>query len=258
MFAPDLAGKKIWVTGGAGYLGTPIIQALDEAGAETVCLDLPGKAEALCAKYGLKHTIPERANLCEVESLPETLDRLTKTHGAPVGLIHLAFASSAGKRLEELEAKDFRRTMEGGLTANFILCRTLAEHMKANRSGSVVLFSSMYGIVSPDPSMYRNEMKPNPIDYGTSKAGVLQMMRYFAVHYGSSGVRFNCITPGAFPTPATQKANPDFTELQKNKIPLARVGDATEIVGPTLFLISKAASYVTGHSLVVDGGWTAW
>lgn len=254
----DLAGKNIWVTGGAGYLGTPMVTALDKIGARTVCLDLPGKAEALCSRNSLKNTIPESADLCTLDGLAETLERLLTNHGVPDGLVHLAVVSSSGRRLEELEVDVFRRTMEGNLTATFLLCRTLAERMKENRAASIVLFSSMYGIVSPDPTMYRNEMKPNPIDYGTSKAGLLQMMRYFAVHYGPEEVRFNCVSPGAFPNPAAQAANPDFTTLQKNKIPLRRVGSAPEITGPTLFLLSDASSYVTGHSLVVDGGWTVW
>lgn len=255
-FFPDLADKKIWVTGGAGYLGTPIILALDQAGARTLCLDLPGKAEALCARHNLKNTVPESADVCASDGLPAVLEKLAKTHGTPDGLIHLAFASSSGKRLEELEAEDLSRTLEGGLTANFLLCRFAAERMKAKGGGSVVLFSSMYGLVSPDFAMYQNETKPNPIDYGMSKAGVLQMSRYFAVHYGPSHVRFNCVTPGAFTNPAARHATLDFLERQKKKIPLGRVGEAAEVVGPALFLLSEASSYVTGHSLVTDGGWT--
>jgi len=122
----------------------------------------------------------------------------------------------------------------------------------------VVLFSSMYGVVSPDPRIYHDPMTPNPIDYGASKAAILQMARYLAVHYGPSGVRFNCVTPGPFPNPAVQKSHPAFIGDLSRKTALNRVGQNTEIVGPTLFLLSPAASYVTGHSLVVDGGWTSW
>ncbi|MFV0338403.1 MAG: SDR family oxidoreductase [Chthoniobacterales bacterium] len=252
----NLDSKTIWVTGGAGYLGTPIILALENTGAKVVCIDLPDKAEALCAKHNLINTIPESADLSNIENLPALVEQLTATHGIPDGFVHLAFVSSSGKHLEELNADDFNRTLSGGVTVNFILCRELAGRMQPG--SSLVLFSSMYGIVSPDPGIYKNEMKPNPIDYGTSKAGILQMMRYFAVHYGSKGIRFNCITPGAFPSPAVQTENPDFIKLQRQKIPLNRPGNAEEIAGPTLFLLSDASSYVTGHSLVVDGGWTVW
>lgn len=79
---------------------------------------------------------------------------------------------------------------------------------EARGSGSVVLFSSMYGVVSLDPRIYHAPMAPNPIDYGASKAAVLQIARYFAVHYGPSGLRFNCITPGPFPNPGVQGTHP--------------------------------------------------
>jgi NAD(P)-dependent dehydrogenase (short-subunit alcohol dehydrogenase family) len=101
-------------------------------------------------------------------------------------------------------------------------------------------------------------MTPNPIDYGAAKAAILQLSRYLAVHYGPDGIRFNCVTPGPFPNPAVQKNHPQFIQDLSNKTALNRVGVNTEIVGPTLFLLSESASFVTGHSLVVDGGWTAW
>jgi NAD(P)-dependent dehydrogenase (short-subunit alcohol dehydrogenase family) len=130
--------------------------------------------------------------------------------------------------------------------------------MKPRGTGSIVLFSSMYGIVVPDPRIYRAPLAPNPIDYGASKAALLQMARYFAMHYGPAGIRFNCVTPGPFSNPALQKSMPDFMQALSDKTALRRIGQNHEIVGPTLFLLGDGASYVTGHSLVVDGGWTVW
>lgn len=121
-----------------------------------------------------------------------------------------------------------------------------------------MLFSSMYGIVSPDPRIYHAPMTPNPIDYGASKAALIQLTKYFAVHYGAFGVRFNCIAPGPFPNPDVQKKHPQFIKDLSHKTALGRIGINTEIAGPTIFLLSDGASFVTGHCLVVDGGWTAW
>ncbi len=254
----SLEGKKIWVTGGAGYLGSAITVELDRVGAKVLCFDLPGKAEALVREHKLVNTVPLSADINDAANLPAALDRLLAEHGVPDGVVHLVTASSSGKRLEVLSPDEFQRTFDLALTPSFILCRTLAERMKVNGKGSIILFSSMYGVVAPDKSIYHDPMAPNPIDYGASKAATLQLSRYLAMHYGPVGVRFNCITPGPFPNPAVQQNHPSFIADLNKKTVLQRVGQNHEIVGPTLFLLTDSASFVTGHSLVVDGGWTIW
>jgi NAD(P)-dependent dehydrogenase (short-subunit alcohol dehydrogenase family) len=255
----SLAGKTIWVTGGAGYLGSPITEALDADAAKVVCIDLPGKAEALVREKNLKRTIPLALDLTDAAGLAPFIERTMAEHGVPDGMVHLVFASSSGKKLEELARDDFQSTLDRALPPTFALCRGVAEKMKARGGpGSVVLFSSMYGVVAPDPRIYRAPMAPNPIDYGASKAAVIAMARYMAVHYGPAGIRFNCVTPGPFPNPKIQAQLPEFIQDLNNKTALRRIGRNHEIVGPTLFLLTDAASYVTGHSLMVDGGWTAW
>ena len=254
----SLEGKKIWVTGGAGYLGSAITVELDQVGAQVLCFDLPGKAEALMREHGLKRTVPLSVDLNDAAKLPAVLESLLAEHGVPDGVVHLVTASSSGKSLEALTPDEFQRTFDLALTPSFILCRTLAERMKPRGAGSIILFSSMYGVVAPDKGIYHAPMAANPIDYGASKAALLQMSRYLAVHYGPAGIRFNCVTPGPFPNPAVQKNHPAFIADLNKKTALNRIGQNAEIVGPTLFLLSDSASYVTGHSLAVDGGWTAW
>jgi NAD(P)-dependent dehydrogenase (short-subunit alcohol dehydrogenase family) len=253
-----LADKTIWITGGAGYLGSVITRELDAQCAKVVCIDLPGRAEALVREHALTHTVPHTLDVNDAAALPAAIDALVAAHGVPDGVAHLAFASSSGHTLETLPAAEFQKTLDLGVTPTFVLCRALAEQMKPRGTGSIVLFSSMYGVVAPDPRIYHAPLKPNPIDYGAGKAALLQLARYLAVHYGPHGVRFNCVTPGPFPNPAVQQTHPAFIAELAKKTALNRVGTNHEIVGPTLFLLSDAASFVTGHSLVVDGGWTAW
>lgn len=255
----SLEGKTIWITGGAGYLGSVITRELDTQCAKIVCFDLPGRAEMFVREHGLTRTVPVTLDVNDAAALPAALDAAIDEHGLPDGVAHLAFASSSGYRLENLPAEEFQKTFAGALTASFVLCRALAEKMKARGTGgSIVLFSSMYGLVAPDPRIYHAPLLPNPIDYGASKAALLQLARHLAAHYGPAGVRFNCVTPGPFPNPTVQSKHPDFINDLSRKTALNRVGRNTEIIGPTLFLLSDSASFVTGHSLVVDGGWTSW
>ena len=223
-----------------------------------MCIDLDGRAEALVREHNLQRTIAVTLDVNNPTNLPAAIDQLVAEHGLPDGVAHLAFSSSSGHRLEDLPVEIFQHTFNRSLAPTFVLCRALAEKMKARGSGNIVLFSSMYGVVAPDPRIYVEPMKPNPIDYGASKAALLQLTRYFAVHYGPSNLRFNAITPGPFPPAAVQEANPKFAADLRAKTALNRCGVNEEIVGPTLFLLSDSASYVTGHSLVVDGGWTSW
>ncbi|MBM3873845.1 MAG: SDR family oxidoreductase [Verrucomicrobia bacterium] len=254
----SLAGRTILVTGGAGYLGSAVTEELDRSAGKVLCLDLPGKAAAFVRERGLRNTLAYDVDLTDVAGLTPALDALMNEHGVPDGVVHFAFASSAGKTVEELLPSDLDSTFCRALTPAFLLTRHVAERMRSRGSGSIVLYGSMYGMVSPDPRIYHLPMKPNPIDYGASKAAVIQMTKYFAVHYGASGIRVNCVTPGPFPNPNVQRAHPGLIADLSAKTALRRIGVNSEIVGPTLFLLGDGASYVTGQSLVVDGGWTVW
>ena len=255
----DLKKQKIWVFGGAGYLGGAIVRALDAGGAETVCFDRPGLAEGFIDKEHLQNTTPGSCDLFDLDGIAPSVETWIKRHGVPDGVVNLVTNSSRGKQFEEISAADFQSTCEGVLTAGFLLGRAVAEAMRASKiPGSLVFFSSMYGVVSPDPGVYAPPHAPNPVDYGVAKAGLLQMARYFAVRYAPDGIRCNCITPGAFPNPTFQETSPQTAEALLRRIPMRRFGTPEEIVAPALFLLSEGASYMTGQSLVVDGGWTAW
>ncbi len=255
----DLRDKEIWVFGGAGYLGSAVTRALDACEAKVVCLDLGDNAAKLVASEGLKCTEPRACNLLELDRIPELVSGLIVDRGVPDGVVNLVTNSSRGKPFADVTHEDFRTAADGILGSGFLLSRAVAEAMKEKgKSGSIVLYSSMYGVVSPDHSLYAPPHVPNPVDYGAGKAGLLQLSRYLAVYYAREQIRFNCITPGPFPKPTYSESSPETAEALLRKVPMGRFGIPENIAGPTLFLLSDAASYVTGHNLVVDGGWTAW
>jgi NAD(P)-dependent dehydrogenase (short-subunit alcohol dehydrogenase family) len=254
----SLNGKMIWVFGGAGYLGQPTINLLVSAGAQVLCIDMEGRAQQYIDAENLNGKVTAATlNVHQTELIPAFVADMVSLHGVPHGLVNLTYASTA-KALEDLTGDDFDTVAHGSLTSSFLLSREVAALMAKEGRGSLVLFSSMYGSLSPNPDLYEAPLTKNPIEYGVTKAGILQMVRYMAVHYGKSNVRFNAISPGPFPNPAVKQANPDFIDRLSAKSPMGRVGDASEIAGSVAFLLSDAASYITGQNLFVDGGWNCW
>jgi len=120
--------------------------------------------------------------------------------------------------------------------------------------GNVINIGSVYGVVSPDPRVYGDSGRNSSEVYGASKAGVIQTTRYFAVHLAPAGIRVNSITPGG----VFAGQDPAFVEAYEARTPMGRMGRPDDLAGAVVFLSSDAASYVTGHNLVVDGGFTAW
>ena len=251
-------GQDIWVFGGAGYLGRATVSLLVSMQARVLCIDLEDRAQSMVADAGWQAQVtPASLDANDVVEVEAFVKRQVASRGVPHGIVVMTYASTS-KRLDELTPEEFDLVNHGNLTATFVLARAVANSMMERGSGSLVLFSSMYGSVSPDPSVYASPMNPNPIEYGVGKAGVEQMARYLAVHYGRGGVRCNTISPGPFPNPNIQRDQAAFIKRLSQKVPLGRVGQAPEIAGAVAFLLSDAASYITGQNLAVDGGWTSW
>lgn len=254
----DLSGKTIWMIGGAGHLGRPSVRLAAEAGARVLCGDLGSRADEVAAEPGLSGVVvPASMDVSDIAGTRRFLEEKLADGETPDGLVILTYKTT-GKSFAALMDAEFDEVNHVGLTATFSIARIVGDAMARAGRGSIVLFSSMYGTVSPDPGIYPPPLSSNPIEYGVGKAGIQQMTRYLAVHWGRDDVRCNCISPGPFPFPSQQKDHPRFMENLAAKTPLGRIGRPEEIAGAVLFLLSPASSYITGHNLAVDGGWTSW
>jgi NAD(P)-dependent dehydrogenase (short-subunit alcohol dehydrogenase family) len=253
-----LGGRDVWVFGGAGYLGQSVVSLLVPMSARVLCVDLANRAEEFVGKAGLQDQVTAASlDVGDTQAVAAFVEEQCAQRGIPHGIVLMTYASTS-KRMQDLTVDDFDRVNHGNLTATFALARDVGQRMAERGGGSIVMFSSMYGSVSTDPSIYEAPMNPNPIEYGVGKAGLQQMARYFAVHFGKCGVRCNAVSPGPFPNPNLQRDQPAFMDRLASKVPLGRIGQAREIAGTVVYLLSDASSFVTGQNLAVDGGWTAW
>jgi NAD(P)-dependent dehydrogenase (short-subunit alcohol dehydrogenase family) len=256
----SLTGKTAWVVGGAGVLGTPVSHALAEHGAHVVIADIRReKAEALAQAICAENLSAESMTLDagDEAAIVRAADDIVVRRGRIDVVVGMAYFYTK-TAMEQMTTSEWERGMRVTLTGAFVLGREAGRIMKEGGGGSIIQFSSMYGLVSPDPRMYPPPHQINPIDYGVAKAGVLQMVRYQAVMLAPHKVRVNAICPGPFPDPATQGADPEFLDRLSKKSPMGRVGRGSEMAGAVVYLASDASSYVTGTQLVVDGGWCAW
>ncbi|NLF09669.1 MAG: SDR family oxidoreductase [Pirellulaceae bacterium] len=256
----DLGGRTALVAGGAGYLGSAICRGLLHHGANVIVADLD---QARADHFTETWNRPLSGQRCSAlpldisdeSSIGRLIDRVCSDCRGLDILINATYAPQKCS-LNDMTGGDFNTSLNGNLTGGFLLAREGRRAM--SNGGSIVMFSSMYGRVSPDPSVYVDPMQPNPIEYGVAKAGIEQMIRYLAVAWAAEGIRINGVAPGPFPNPQVQQQYPDFVARLARKVPLGRIGQANEIVGAVVFLVSDAASYVTGQCLAIDGGWTIW
>ncbi len=261
----DLTDKTALVCGGAGHLGLPVSMKLAEQGANVVIADCNEEA-ARQGREKVSSEIPEpqtswyKMDVADEASIVDTVGEVAGQFGGIDIMVNLA-AAATPKTVEEFEPEDFGKTLNVNIAGFFTLARESAGYMEGG--GSIILYSSMYGRVAPDPRIYEPPMKPNPIDYGVGKAGIDQMVRYLAVHWAPENIRVNGICPGPFPNvnkPAYKKdpGMQAFIKRLEDKVPMGRVGGREETAGAVVFFASEEASFITGQVLAIDGGWTCW
>jgi meso-butanediol dehydrogenase/(S,S)-butanediol dehydrogenase/diacetyl reductase len=242
------AGRVAIVTGGASGIGAATVRALAAAGARVVVADVDRERGAgVAAEAG---GVFEAVDVADEAALSALVVRTAETLGRLDVLVSNAFATRVGA-LEKLALDDWSRTLDVTLTPVFTGLKAAVPVMRARGGGVVVNVASISGLAG-DPGM---------VAYNVAKAGVVNLTRTAALELAAAGIRVNAVCPGLIDTPALARAVRGSTEREtklKSAVPLARLGRPEEVARAILFLASDDASYITGTTLVVDGGLTAW
>lgn len=238
------------MAGGAGHIGVAACEALRELGARVAVADLSGDESA---------DLSVVCDLADEHAAREAVRAVVGGLGGLDILVHCA-ALVGTSQLEgwavpfgQQTVDAWRRALDVNLVSAFVLAQEAHEALARSGRGSIVLFGSTYGMVGPDDLLYEGVEMANPAAYGASKGGVLQFVRYLATTMAPA-VRVNAISPGG-----VERRQPEaFQDRYRARTPLRRMATEEDLKGAVAYLASDLSVYVTGHNLVVDGGFTAW
>lgn len=259
-------GEVVVLTGVSGLLGRHYAQGLLGMGARVVGLDLRSSDDIARVEVAY----PDRFHFVECDvtkraDLERALAETRKVFGEPTVLVNnAAIDSPPSAPLEEngpfetYPDASWERVMNVNVTGVFLSCKVFGAAMAANHRGSIINVSSIYGVVSPDQSLYeyrrqRGEVFYKPAAYAASKSAVLNLTRYLAVYWARVGVRVNTLVIAG----VENHQDPEFLSAYCARIPVGRMAAPGDYLGAIAFLASDASRYMTGSQLVVDGGWTA-
>jgi NAD(P)-dependent dehydrogenase (short-subunit alcohol dehydrogenase family) len=248
----SLEGRVAVVTGGAGQVGSEIVRGLEERGARVAVFDL------VADKFPVDVT--------DSAALEAALQEVVREWGVPHALVNAAALDSPPDApaeevgaFESYPERSFDEVMAVNVKGTFLPCQVVGGAMAAAGRGSIINISSIYGMLSPVQDLYEfrrqgGEEFFKPFAYSVSKSALYNLTRYLATYWAKSGVRVNTLTLAG----VANEQPREFVEAYSARMPLGRMADVSEVVGPVVFLASDASSYVTGANVVVDGGWSAW
>ena len=258
----DLTGKIALVTGGTGLFGKPISTALAEAGATVI---IASRGVENCQKDAEQlNQQGYRAegmllDLSDEKNIKDLVDLIISKYNQVDILVNNAVSREGYKKLEETTKADWELSQTINSTGLMLISKEVVAHMVKKNSGSIINIGSIQGSVGPNFAVYGNTGMSSPLAYTYDKWGMVGLTKWMANYYGKYNIRVNCISPGGFgPGITASFGENEFTENYKKLTPLGRFADDDDIKGPVVFLASAASAYISGHNLMVDGGWTSW
>lgn len=242
-----LKDRVILVTGGNGLIGRAMVNEILEEGAICINADIQNETNLDKGLCKLDVTSPQ--------NIKEVIAEIVKHFGRIDGLVNSAYPRTKdwGARFEDVTPESWATNVEMQMNSQFFMCQEVLKIMDTQQSGSIVNMASIYGVVGNDFTVYEGTDMTSAAAYSAIKGGIINFTRFLASYYGKKGIRVNTVSPGGI----FDHQNPIFVSNYNKKTPLGRMGNPDDIAPAVAFLLSDKAKYITGHNLVVDGGWTA-
>lgn len=254
----SLKGKVAFVTGGAGLIGSEATTALADAGAKVVILDVDeNRSKKLQRQLNKAGKVVEYQvfDVTRLDQLDKAITNLHQKYTRIDVWVNTAYprTDNWADPVEDLSLESFQKNIDMHLNSYSWISRKVCLIMKEQNGGSLINFGSIYGVVGSDFTVYEGTQMSSPMGYAAIKGGIVNLGRYLASYFGEYNVRVNTICPGGI----FDNQNQTFVKNYSKKTPLKRMGNPKEIASAVLFLASDASSYITGTTIMVDGGWTA-
>lgn len=250
----SLKAKIAFVNGGAGLIGSEVVKALSDAGAKVILLDINEKA-ALKLRKKIKGLVYEFFDAANLRELDKNIEILAKKYKKIDVWINTSFPRTAdwGEKIENLPLESFEKNVSMHLNSYAWISRKVCMIMKKQKGGSLINFGSIYGERGANFNIYDGTKMTSAFAYSAIKGGIINLSRYLASYFGEYNVRVNTVCPGGI----FDNQDKTFVKNYSKQTPLKRMGKPEEIAGAVLFLASENASYISGATIMVDGGWTA-
>lgn len=251
----DIENKVAIVTGGYGFLGFAMVEILHSLGARVYVLGRSEEKFNIKFRGFLDNIFFHKTDVSKYDSISKTIETIGTKEGKVDILINNAYFG-AMNHPEKMTSEEWRKGLEGGLNQFFDCIKIAIPYLKKSDNGKIINIASMYGMVVPDLEIYNGrEEFLNPPNYGTAKAGVIHLTKYYAMYLAKFNINVNAISPGPFPSFEVQK-DKAFVKRLEAKTKLKRIGKPKDLKAVIALLSSSASEYITGQNIAVDGGWT--